>query len=211
MKLEYKTFSYKVNEAKEGVINGYASTFGNIDQGQDVVEKGAFKKTIKENPNVLILIDHDYRQIAGWNKTAAEDDTGLAVEGLINMDVQMARERFMLAKQAMEMGTNMGLSIGYSTIKAEPDKKNPGVRILKELKLYEYSLVGFPMNVEAMITDAKSLGTLDKTQFILKTLFEQGITVKDVELALRKEAAAADYDPVKVSQSLDRLLENFRS
>ncbi len=105
----------------------------------------------------------------------------------------------------------MGLSIGYTTIKGEPDTTNPRIRRLKELKLWEYSLVTFPMNQEAMITAAKSLGALDKAKFLLDQLKLQGISSQDLELALRKEAAKVDEDPVLLGQSLDRLIEKFRA
>lgn len=50
MKTEIKTFDFKVDatDVKSGLIRGYASTFGNIDLGDDIVEQGAFKKTLKE-------------------------------------------------------------------------------------------------------------------------------------------------------------------
>ena len=49
MRPEYKTFELKLDDAEpKGLIRGFASTFGNIDLGADVVDKGAFKKTLKE-------------------------------------------------------------------------------------------------------------------------------------------------------------------
>jgi len=56
-KLEYKTFALKVDgvtdDPEVAEIKGYASTFGNEDQGGDIVDKGAFKKTIREKEEVL--------------------------------------------------------------------------------------------------------------------------------------------------------------
>ena len=56
MSKEYKCFEFKVTEADSsddvGVIEGYASTFGNVDLGNDIVEKGAFKKTIKDQRGI---------------------------------------------------------------------------------------------------------------------------------------------------------------
>lgn len=217
MKNELKTlaFPFEVKETSEdgniGIIEGYASTFGNIDYGLDVVDKGAFTKTLKENGQKFpILADHDsYKQI-GYNVSAKEDDVGLLVKGEVNLDTQLGRERMSLAKQAQRLKTKMGLSIGYMTIKSEPDSKNPMIRRLKELRLFEYSFVTFPMNDKAAITAAKSLEGIDKINFVLDHLKEIGVSVKDLELALRlKEAAEKENNPTLISQSFELALKNF--
>lgn len=215
-KIEYKTFPFEIKELnsneEEGKIQGYASTFGNMDQGFDIVMKGAFKKTLKENKGKFpILADHNPYDHIGYNEKALEDNTGLFVDGSIMLTVRKGAEKYALAKKSIEIKTPMGLSIGYTTIKATPDSANPRIRRLEELKLWEYSLTTFPMNTEAMVTAAKSLGVADKAAFILTQLKEQGISIQDLELALRKEAADKDYEPTKITQSLDNLIEKFRN
>lgn len=212
MKTEFKTFPFEIKDVdSQGMIRGYASTFGNVDLGLDVVDKGAFKKTIKESQGKFpILADHSPSKQIGWNLRAEEDSNGLLVEGKLDMNVQLARERYSLSKTALEIGAKAGLSIGYMTIKAEPDAKQPQVRRLKELKLFEYSLVTFPMNMEAMVTAAKGLGEIDKARFLIEQLKQNGITTQDLELALRAEAVNQDYDPTKLGQSLDKLIESFK-
>ena len=214
--IEFKTFEFKIADANEdqneGRIKGYASTFDNIDLGLDIVNKGAFKKTIKESKGrIPILADHNPYEQIGWNEKAEEDETGLLVEGAIDLNVQKGKERYSLAKKALKIGARMGLSIGYYTITAEPDSKNPRIRHLKELKLFEYSFVTFPMNTEAMVTAAKSLGALDKATFLLQQLKAQGVTLKDLEIALQAEAASVDEDPTKICQSIDNLILKFKS
>jgi uncharacterized protein len=213
MKPEYKTFSLKFDDIDtQGKIRGYASTFGNIDYGYDVVDKGAFKKSIRETKGLIpILADHDPRAQIGWNLRAEEDDKGLLIEGELNLDIQKAREKYALAKKALEIGAKMGLSIGYMTIKAEPDKTQGNVRRLKELKLIEYSLVTFPMNAEAMVTAAKSLGALDRANFLINHLKSEGIATEELALALSEQAVKVDYDPTKIGQSIDDLIKLFKS
>jgi HK97 family phage prohead protease len=212
MKVEFKTFSLKLDDVdSQGTIRGYASTFGNIDLGFDVVDKGAFKKSIKESSAKFpILADHDPSKQIGWNFRAEEDDTGLFVEGKLDLNVQSAREKYSLAKTAMSLGAKMGLSIGYMTIKAEPDREKPMVRHLKELKLFEYSIVTFPMNTEAMITSAKSLAGVDRAQYLLSELAKSGVSRDEMKLALREEAATNQEDPNKYIQSLDALLKSMK-
>lgn len=212
MKVEFKTFSLKLDDVdSQGTIRGYASTFGNIDLGFDVVDKGAFKKSIKESSGKFpILADHDPSKQIGWNFRAEEDDTGLFVEGKLDLNVQSAREKYSLAKTAMTLGAKMGLSIGYMTIKAEPDREKPMVRHLKELKLFEYSIVTFPMNTEAMITSAKSLAGVDRAQYLLSELAKSGVSRDEMKIALQTEAAQNQEDPNKYIQSLDSLLKSMK-
>lgn len=221
MKYENKSiFSFKVEDADEskGIIRGFASTFGNIDLGDDVVDPGAFKKTIKENKGVFpILADHDPSKQIGWNVRAEETDKGLFIEGQLNRKSPLAMERYELAKEALRLGGKMGISIGYGVVKAEPDKERPSLRRLKELKLYEYSLVTFPMNTQAMVTAAKSWnldntmeGLLERIKLSAKAL---GKTPSEVAEALTMESAAGggqttSSDPL-IEQSLERILKLF--
>lgn len=210
--LEYKSFALKLDDVDtQGTIRGYASTFGNVDLGFDVVDKGAFKKSIKEAGGVWpILADHDPSKQIGWNMRAEEDEKGLYVEGKIDLNVQAGREKYSLAKSAMELGAKMGLSIGYMVVKGEPDRDKPMIRHLKELKLFEYSIVTFPMNTEAMITGAKSLGDVDKAQFLIEELVKQGIKREDISRALAKQAAPVK-DPSRMIQSIDELIRQMKS
>lgn len=213
--IKFKTFDFDIKEVNDdgttGVIEGYASTFGNVDLGNDRVVKGAFKKTIKDNMKWPILADHNPYTPVGINTNAYEDNKGLYVKGELELGVEKAKERYLLAKQAARHGGRSGLSIGYQIVKAEPAKDAPLVLELKELKMYEYSLVTFPMNTEALVTGAKSYGCIDKVDFLLKHLFDNEISLKDLEIALKQRAAQVEYDPTQVSQSIDNLIEKFKN
>lgn len=194
-------FEVKSVDESEGYIEGYASTFGNIDQGFDVVDKGAFSRTLQSSKGkVPILADHDPRKQIGWNLEAKEDESGLWVKGHLDLkNNQMARERFSLVKKAHEIGAKAGLSIGYTTIKAEPDPDRPVVRRLKELKLWEYSLVTFPMNTEAMVTAAKNwmegASLDDSLEHWIAAAKENGYSDSQILSALGSRAAKSSADP----------------
>lgn len=200
-----------------GTIRGYASTFGNVDLGLDIVDKGAFKKSIKESRGLIpILADHDPDKCIGLNIRAEEDDKGLFIEGKLNLDVQLARERYSLSKQFLAAGAKAGLSIGYMTIKAEPDRDKPMVRRIKEVKLYEYSFVTFPMNTAAMVTAIKSgkseITNYELIQNLINEMKTHGITEVDLRKALDMPAhRAADISNPSIAQSLDNLLKTMRS
>jgi HK97 family phage prohead protease len=213
-KVEVKSFELEIKDAdSNGMIRGFASTFGNVDLGMDVVDKGAFKKSIKESKGLWpILADHDPSKQIGWNLRAEEDEKGLYVEGKLDLNVQTAREKYSLAKTAQELGAKMGLSIGYMVVKAEPDREKPAIRRLKELKLFEYSIVTFPMNTEAMITSAKAQPDELKQAWLkehFKQLKQQGFTDLQIEMALHDEAAP-ENDPL-LEQSLRKLIETIRA
>lgn len=220
MKVETKTYGFKVDGIqKDGVIRGFASTFGNIDLGGDVVEKGAFKRTISQSKGFWpILADHDPTKHIGWNLRAEETDKGLYVEGQIDLNTQAGKEKFSLASKAQELGAKMGLSIGYMVEKAIPDPENPTVRRLKELKMFEYSIVTFPMNTMAYVTGVKAAKELDEAMraeqlsLALKQWTKLGFSQKDFHAAFQKTfgTALTMNDSGHVANSLDAMIALFK-
>ena len=213
--IKYQPFEFKLDDVdSQGIIRGYASTFGNIDLVDDIIDKGAFKKTIKEQRGKFPILDsHNPSKQIGWNLRAEENDVGLFVEGKLEIqNVQAAKEKYALAKQAVNLGAPMGLSIGFSIIKAEPDDERPAVRRIKELKLYEYSIVTFPANPMAQITDAKSIDDkTEKAKLIINAGLEMGLSRDDIIKALQDSGAAdLDNEPFHDEHSLDDLIAIFK-
>jgi HK97 family phage prohead protease len=156
---ETKTFALKLDAPPddEGRFTGYAAVFGNVDQGNDLIEPGAFTKTLQENPEVPILWAHNPDEPIGVSASMVEDGKGLRVEGQLAMDVQRARELHSL----MQIGAIKGLSIGYRTVQRS---FKGAVRHLQELKLGEFSLVTFPMNTLAGVDGVKDLYGWEQTE-----------------------------------------------
>lgn len=131
------------------MIEGYASLFGQGDQGGDVVEKGAYAVSLAAlaaaGQRVKMLWQHDpTRPIGVWD-VVREDARGLWVKGRILEETQTGRE----AAALVAAGAIDGLSIGYRTKVATKDDK--GRRLLTELELWEVSLVTFPMLPSARV------------------------------------------------------------
>ena len=148
-------FESEVKSNEQGVFTGYGSIFGNEDQGNDVVQKGAFTKSLEERPasKVKMLFQHKTDEPIGVFTEIYEDQKGLFVKGQLAMGTQKGRETYELLK----MGALDGMSIGF---KADPTKQSynenkRGVRTLKEVDLMEISLVTFPMNEQAMVQSVK--------------------------------------------------------
>lgn len=137
-----------VDDAPAGTIEGYGSVFGVVDQGGDVVEKGAFGASLAAR-RPKMLHQHDPAQVLGVWDEAVEDDRGLRLRGRINLDKQLGRDVF----SDLKMGALSGLSIGFRTRKAADAN---GARLLKELDLLEVSTVTFPMNELATISGFKA-------------------------------------------------------
>ncbi len=133
---------------REGTrIEGYASVFGQGDQGGDVVAPGAFAASLAARGagRVRMLWQHDPAQPIGVWEEVREDGRGLYVKGRLLTEVARGRE----AAALLEAGAIDGLSIGYRTVKAERDGK--GRRLLTQVELWEVSLVTFPMLPEARV------------------------------------------------------------
>ena len=148
-------FESEVKSDALGVFSGYASIFGNEDQGNDIVQKGAFTKSLTQRPapKVKMLFQHKTDEPIGVFEKIYEDQKGLYVQGRLAMKTQKGKETYELLK----MGALDGMSIGF---KADPQKQGynenkRGVRTLKEVDLMEISLVTFPMNEQAMVQSVK--------------------------------------------------------
>lgn len=166
-KLETMNFRFEVSEVKEfdrngvkiGLIKGYAATFDK-DRQNDRIVKGAFNKTIefhrtRKRPIRMQWQHSIYELIGGFDPfKAVEDDRGLYVEGDINLETQRGREAYALAKQ----GVLTDFSIGFMA----PDVEwKDGIREIKEIELYEVSLVSEPANLYANVTEVKSVSVYE--------------------------------------------------
>jgi HK97 family phage prohead protease len=131
-------------------FEGYASTFGNTDLGNDVVEKGAFAKSIQARPTIKLLWQHNLNKPVGKSLELKEDNRGLFLKGRISKRTTLGSDTATL----IEDEVIDSMSIGFF-VKDYEIKEN--VRHLKEIDLFETSLVTMPMNTEANLTGFKSL------------------------------------------------------
>lgn len=163
--LETKALTIEVKAEGEGIITAYAAAFGNTDSYGDVIQKGAFTKTVAERKDkVKVLYNHDYYSSLPVGKplNMIEDGYGLLTNTKMSQ-TQMGQDIYTLAQE----GALDSMSIGYSAMKAEyPDDvqaRSSGIwRIITEAKLYEYSFVTFPANESAVITGIKSGADLER-------------------------------------------------
>jgi len=156
--LEIKSSIKAYNDDEEdkdyGTFEGYGSVFGNKDLGNDVIERGAFLKSLKRRKpqNVKLLYQHKSDMPIGVFDEIREDDHGLVVKGRLALKTQAGAEAYELLK----MGALDGLSIGFRVNPKEVSyDKRGNKRIIKEVDLMEVSLVTFPMNPQATVRSVK--------------------------------------------------------
>lgn len=137
---------------EDGFISGYASLFDISDLSNDVIEKGAFAKSLTDENarHIKLLFQHDPDQPIGHWVSITEDDKGLYVQGRLTLDNAKAKDIHALVLS----GAIEGLSIGFKTKRARKNSKT-GARHILEAELWEISIVTFPMLPAACIDMAK--------------------------------------------------------
>ena len=181
------------NEENEGEFSGYGSIFGNKDLGGDIIEKGAFAKSIgrKGAKAVKLLYQHKSDEPIGVFDEIIEDDRGLKVKGRLAMGTQRGRE----VHELMKMGALDGLSIGYRVEPKYVDYDEKGkTRRLKSVDLMEISAVTFPMNPKARVTAVKACDR----------------TIRDWETFLREEGELSRSEAKVCAKALVNTLTKHR-
>jgi HK97 family phage prohead protease len=196
-------------DAKTGEFAGYGAVFGNIDSYGDVIEKGAFKATLREWEDrgklPPMLLQHggvgmnaeDLLPVGQW-VSMEENARGLKVSGrLFALDTAKAKYIY----EGLKSGVLDGLSIGYRAKKyARGTKPEQPRRKLEEVDLVEVSIVTFPANGKARVSAVKSLFDLTAMDFreIETSLRDEGLSRADAVKAiaglkawLRRDAGAS--------------------
>ena len=171
---ENKSLNLEIKElTEEGVFSAYASVFNNVDYDNDTVIKGAFTKSLQEKTPVMLWNHNTAEPIGVWTKLE-EDEKGLYVEGKLLIDeVARSKEVYSL----LNNNAISGLSIGYSV--NDYDYNEKGVRQLKDLTLFEISLVSVPCNDEARVINVKSIDELTTLKDCEKYLKAKGFSNKE--------------------------------
>jgi uncharacterized protein len=200
-----KDFRFKLADLNDsGTFEGIASVYGNKDSYGDVVEAGAFTKTLQERGDeVPLLWSHDITNPVGTGKVS-DTSTGLAIKGTLDLDTQAGRDAY----SRMRKGIAKGLSIGYSVLNDAWDSQRK-VRRLLEVKLYEVSLVVFPANELATVTGVKGAEALAglyeelKSGRTLSTATRKRIEMAITDLAALLSEADADDDEAAKSKAIE--------
>ena len=168
-----------------GIVSGYGSIFGNLDSDNDIIEKGAYKRTLKNNGNrIKYIYNHQIDKPIGRMKELEEDEKGL------RFVAEVPKTTF--GKEVLElMKYNIidEISVGISVL--DNDNKEDGTRLIKEVKLYEVSAVTLAANDQAKILEVK--GQKDG-EYIIKRFNNLIKFIKNAESVTDELGYAVEYE-----------------
>lgn len=204
--LQFKSFDIlekKADDSGNLIITGYGAVFSNIDSHGDIIERGAFAKTlIDRQGRIAFCYQHDVWNPIGKIEEIREDEKGLWIKVMIS-----AAEDDIQTK--IKEGILKEMSIGYRTINSRSEMRDgQDVNVLSEIKLFEISLVTVAANPLAIVESMKS--EADKESFIEKE-FDRLIAIvknENINYELQKLKAvlisvlAQKTEPPKVEDGL---------
>ncbi|MCW0136116.1 HK97 family phage prohead protease [Escherichia coli] len=136
-------------------MKGYGSVFGVKDSHDDVVMSGAFAASLRawsdRKALPALLWQHRMDEPIGVYTEMKEDDVGLYVRGRLLIDDDPRKTRTCTYEGRF---VNRPFC-GYALKDWEYDRSKEAF-LLKEIDLWEVSLVTFPSNDEARISDVKN-------------------------------------------------------
>jgi len=168
---EYKSIPFEMFEVKTetkddqeiGVFRGAFAT-QDKDLGGDVLASEAFDNTFneykKEKENIQLFYNHNINDfplgIVPINSVEKQGKRWL-IDGELNLATQSGRDTRALMKQ----GALTKLSFGYSV--RDMDLRKDGTRFIKDVKLWEMSIVNQAMNPKAKINEVKDIPVENET------------------------------------------------
>ena len=200
----------------DGTVEGYGSVFGVRDNYDDVIAKGAFVQSLNDHKAAgtmpAMLWQHDADKPIGIWTEMVEDEKGLRIKGQLAMETVKGKEAHALLK----MGALNGLSIGFMA-KEWAYERDTEVRTLTAIDLWEVSLVTFPANEKARVTNVKSAEELQAPKDAEKALRDAGFSKSDatafVSRVMRMGEVRSDSanSTVVAMKAADRLLRSLTS
>ena len=145
------------------IFEGYASVFGGIDSFGDTIMKGAFADSLanmKRKP--LMLYGHSSQNVVGKWLDIEEDDTGLFVRGQFTPNHTLANDVY----ASMHHGAVDGMSIGFQIPKDGAEELENGGRRISKIDLVEVSIVGFPADDAARVSQVKMSDEINNIESI---------------------------------------------
>lgn len=200
----------------DGTVEGYGSVFGERDSYDDVIAPGAFKGSLAAHKAVgtmpAMLWQHDGAKPIGIWTEMVEDSKGLRIKGQLALETVLGKEAHALLK----LGALNGLSIGFVSKQWTYDR-DTDVRTLTELDLWEVSLVTFPANGKARVTNVKAADDMavpkDAERLLRDACFSKSDATAFVSRVMRMgEARRESADSTAAAiRAADRFLASLQS
>lgn len=206
---QFKSFGgvdLKANVEK-GIMEGYASVFGNIDSHGDIITENAFNKTVNdwknarpENKRIKVLNQHKTDDPIGLPTDLYPDSKGLYTHSKISR-TDSGEKVLILARDRVLSE----MSVGFFPIieKYDPNKK---ANIISEIMLMEYSPVTWGSNSLTQITGVKEMKHMfNEYQYSKGNVLDVVAMelLKSIKALVGKDEPSNDTLEVEKSQSID--------
>ena len=223
-----KAFGMKADEA--GTISGYFSTYDRIpDSYGDVIAPGAFTETIKareESGHPFPLCwNHDLDQIIGKVDKIEDTEKGPLMTASF-FDTPLAQEK----REIVKSGVVFQFSFAYDAKDAAVVTLADGTKAneLRQIDLFEVSIVPIPANPRAEVTSIKSeepevkagrrnskkdADVINQIITLAQSLLDDEVVEEEPEVIGEDEAEAnaAAEEPEQSNPEKDRLLEYIKA
>lgn len=196
MKINYAIKSENLAVKDDGYISGYCSVFGHVDTYDDTIESHAYDAVVASGVKPLMFFNHSSYgvPIGAWDKLSV-DGRGLFIEGRLNLNNKQGKDVY----EALKFGSMNGLSVGIYMQDQDVEYDDKGIRHIKNVReIYEVSIVNFPADKNARISDIKS-DKINSIRDVEHSLCEVGFSQTDakgiislVKTALTKEQRDAE-------------------
>jgi HK97 family phage prohead protease len=193
MKKEIKSLPFEIKSTEDSgdyfIFEGYASTFGNVDLGNDIIARGAFANSLAKSAEVPVLWQHQMSEPVGKSTNLYEDDKGLYIKAILPKADTLVSGRII---PQMKVGSIREMSIGFFTKDSEFEKN---VRILKEIDLFEVSLVTKAMNPQALVSGFKTFSANTKLPLATRDMAWDGTAAEKRvrDFTNSQDAPSEDY------------------
>ena len=202
--------SFKDIDLPKGIVSGYFSQFGTVDSDGDIIEKGAFSKSIKErgpSSKKLIkhLLDHKRDWAVGVIQVLKEDDFGLYYESKVGSHANGRDFLLMVESEIINQH-----SIGYQVVKYNQDNDKKTTR-LTEIKLLEGSSLQFlGANENTPIVGIKSVKEAMEHAFLLEKFIHNSTATDETlqELGQKLKSLINQLEPLMHSSEEDEPMDN---
>lgn len=215
----YKSFEIEADDA--GTISGYFSTYDRIpDSYGDIIAPGAFANTIKarkESGHPFPLAwNHDLDQIIG---TVDPEDIKETEKGPLMtasfFNTPLAQEK----REIVKSGAVYQFSFAYDVLDWAPVELEDGTKAneLREIELFEISIVPIPANQRAVMTEvkagrrnsAKDADVINQIITLAKSLLDDEVETEEEDEP--KGNAAAEDPKASNSEEKEKLLDFIKN
>ena len=194
-----RDLNFRASVNDEGIFEGYLSTYDDVDSYGTYFMPGAWDKSIERFNSgevIPVLWSHDRSKPIGKFTELKSDDKGLWGRGKLTLEDPQAKIAYAHMKDGSVMGLSVGFEMDYDNVIYNRLLDALGIA---EADLFECSVVVFPANSNAKITNFKSQNhdhgenkmegsiaeTIDKMNAAIENLRTAQTAQNDAEISKR--------------------------